>query len=110
VTAIRTDLPIAVPWHGFDVLRRMEQFPKLRNAIVQIVVFDDGVWRIVLRADSICVAMKSKHKQTALITGASSGIGLGLTKGFLAAGFNVVANSRHVVAKAIEYYIQRRRK
>jgi NAD(P)-dependent dehydrogenase (short-subunit alcohol dehydrogenase family) len=54
-------------------------------------------WRIVLRAHSICVAMKSKHKQTALITGASSGIGLGLTKGFLAAGFNVVANSRHVM-------------
>jgi NAD(P)-dependent dehydrogenase (short-subunit alcohol dehydrogenase family) len=36
------------------------------------------------------------NKQTAIITGASSGIGLGLTKGFLAAGFNVVANSRHV--------------
>jgi NAD(P)-dependent dehydrogenase (short-subunit alcohol dehydrogenase family) len=31
--------------------------------------------------------MKSKRKQTALITGASSGIGLGLTKGFLAEGF-----------------------
>jgi NAD(P)-dependent dehydrogenase (short-subunit alcohol dehydrogenase family) len=44
----------------------------------------------------ICVAMKSTHKQTALITGASSGIGLGLTKGFLAEGFNVVANSRKV--------------
>jgi NAD(P)-dependent dehydrogenase (short-subunit alcohol dehydrogenase family) len=40
----------------------------------------------------------NSHKQTALITGASSGIGLGLTKGFLAAGFNVVANSRHVTA------------
>jgi NAD(P)-dependent dehydrogenase (short-subunit alcohol dehydrogenase family) len=39
--------------------------------------------------------MNNKSKQTALITGASSGIGLGLTKGFLAAGFNVVANSRH---------------
>jgi NAD(P)-dependent dehydrogenase (short-subunit alcohol dehydrogenase family) len=45
---------------------------------------------------SICVAMNSNHKQTALITGASSGIGLGLTRGFLAAGFNVVANSRRV--------------
>ena len=42
--------------------------------------------------------MNSDHKQTALITGASSGIGLGLTQGFLAAGFNVVANSRHVTA------------
>jgi NAD(P)-dependent dehydrogenase (short-subunit alcohol dehydrogenase family) len=41
-------------------------------------------------------AMNNNHKQTALITGASSGIGLGLTKGFLAAGFNVVANSRRV--------------
>jgi len=40
--------------------------------------------------------MNSNQKQTALITGASSGIGLGLTKGFLAAGFRVVANSRHV--------------
>ncbi len=38
-------------------------------------------------------------KQTnsvAVITGASSGIGLGLTQGFLAAGYQVVANSRHV--------------
>jgi NAD(P)-dependent dehydrogenase (short-subunit alcohol dehydrogenase family) len=40
--------------------------------------------------------MTNNHKQTALITGASSGIGLGMTRGFLAAGFNVVANSRHV--------------
>ena len=42
--------------------------------------------------------MNSNYKQTVLITGASSGIGLGLTKGFLAAGFNVVANSRRVTA------------
>lgn len=42
--------------------------------------------------------MNNKSKQTALITGASSGIGLGLTKGFLAAGFNVVANSRNLIA------------
>lgn len=40
--------------------------------------------------------MESNRKQTALITGASSGIGLGLTEGFLAAGYNVVANSRRV--------------
>lgn len=48
----------------------------------------------------ICVGMKSngQNKQTALITGASSGIGLGLTKGFLDAGYNVVANSRHVTS------------
>ena len=42
--------------------------------------------------------MKSKHKQTAVITGASSGIGLGLTKRLLTAGFNVAANSRHITA------------
>jgi NAD(P)-dependent dehydrogenase (short-subunit alcohol dehydrogenase family) len=47
-------------------------------------------------ACSICVAMEHNHKQTVVITGASSGIGLGLTKGFLAEGFNVVANSRRV--------------
>jgi NAD(P)-dependent dehydrogenase (short-subunit alcohol dehydrogenase family) len=40
--------------------------------------------------------MNNNHKQTVLITGASSGIGLGLTRGFLAEGFNVVANSRRV--------------
>jgi len=42
--------------------------------------------------------MNSNRKQTVIITGASSGIGLGLTKGFLAEGFNVVANSRNVKA------------
>jgi len=51
--------------------------------------------RIAPPAIAICVAMNNQ-KQTAIITGASSGIGLGLTKGFLAEGFNVVANSRHV--------------
>jgi len=40
----------------------------------------------------------NSENETALITGASSGIGLGLTKGFLAAGFNVVANSRQITA------------
>jgi len=42
--------------------------------------------------------MKSNKKQTVVITGASSGIGLGLAKGFLEAGYNVVANSRHISA------------
>jgi len=42
--------------------------------------------------------MNSNHRQTAVITGASSGIGLGLTQGFRAAGFNVVANSRRVTS------------
>jgi NAD(P)-dependent dehydrogenase (short-subunit alcohol dehydrogenase family) len=42
--------------------------------------------------------MNNNGKQTAVITGASSGIGLGLTKGFLDAGFNVVANSRRVTS------------
>jgi NAD(P)-dependent dehydrogenase (short-subunit alcohol dehydrogenase family) len=42
--------------------------------------------------------MNRNGKQTAVITGASSGIGLGLTKGFLEAGFNVVANSRTVTS------------
>jgi NAD(P)-dependent dehydrogenase (short-subunit alcohol dehydrogenase family) len=44
--------------------------------------------------NSIYVAMN--NKQTVVITGASSGIGLGLAKGCLAEGFNVVANSRRI--------------
>lgn len=42
--------------------------------------------------------MKNQLKQTAVITGASSGIGLGLTKAFLAEGFTVAANARHVTS------------
>jgi NAD(P)-dependent dehydrogenase (short-subunit alcohol dehydrogenase family) len=42
--------------------------------------------------------MNKAQKQTALITGASSGIGLALTNGFLGAGFNVVANSRRITS------------
>ncbi len=34
-------------------------------------------------------------KQTAIVTGASGGIGSGLVEGFLAGGYNVVATSRH---------------
>ena len=35
-------------------------------------------------------------KQTAIVTGASRGIGAGLVEGFLNEGYNVVATSRHV--------------
>jgi NAD(P)-dependent dehydrogenase (short-subunit alcohol dehydrogenase family) len=35
-------------------------------------------------------------KKTAIITGASSGIGLGLTTAFIEQGYGVVANSRHI--------------
>src|ERR1700751_3460529 len=35
---------IAVPRHSLDVLLRMKSFSQLRNTIVEIVVFDDGVW------------------------------------------------------------------
>jgi NAD(P)-dependent dehydrogenase (short-subunit alcohol dehydrogenase family) len=35
-------------------------------------------------------------RRVALITGASRGIGLGVTQGFLAAGYNVVANARTI--------------
>jgi NAD(P)-dependent dehydrogenase (short-subunit alcohol dehydrogenase family) len=39
--------------------------------------------------------MQERHK-VALITGASQGIGAGLVKGFLAAGYRIVANSRTI--------------
>src|SRR5580700_3480846 len=38
-------------------------------------------------------------KQTAIITGASGGIGLGLVEGFLREGYNVVATSREATRK-----------
>src|ERR1700683_2815722 len=39
------------------------------------------------------------HKQTAIVTGASGGIGAGLVEGFLREGYNVVATSRHATKK-----------
>jgi NAD(P)-dependent dehydrogenase (short-subunit alcohol dehydrogenase family) len=42
----------------------------------------------------------SGSPKTAIVTGASQGIGAGIVKGFLARGFNVVANSRRVTQSA----------
>src|ERR1700722_244011 len=39
---------------------------------------------------------KSKEPQTAIVTGASSGIGLGIAQALLGRGYNVVANSRTI--------------
>jgi NAD(P)-dependent dehydrogenase (short-subunit alcohol dehydrogenase family) len=38
----------------------------------------------------------SRSRKTAIVTGASQGIGAGIVKGFVERGFNVVANSRNV--------------
>src|SRR3989442_7406732 len=38
----------------------------------------------------------SSTRKTAIVTGASQGIGAGIVKGFVTRGFNVVANSRKV--------------
>src|SRR6478736_531434 len=38
----------------------------------------------------------SDPRRTAIVTGASQGIGAGIVKGFVERGFNVVANSRKV--------------
>jgi len=38
-------------------------------------------------------------KKTAIITGASGGIGAGLVEGFLRVGYNIVATSRHANRK-----------
>src|SRR5438552_18571658 len=38
----------------------------------------------------------SGPRKTAIVTGASQGIGAGIVKGFVERGFNVVANSRKV--------------
>jgi NAD(P)-dependent dehydrogenase (short-subunit alcohol dehydrogenase family) len=43
------------------------------------------------------------HQRTVIVTGGSQGIGAGLVKAFLARGYNVVANSRHITkASAFE--------
>src|SRR5262249_41425714 len=40
--------------------------------------------------------MMSSQRETAIVTGASQGIGAGIVKAFVERGFNVVANSRKV--------------
>src|SRR4051812_36269862 len=40
--------------------------------------------------------MMASQRKTAVVTGASQGIGAGLVKAFVERGFNVVANSRKV--------------
>src|SRR4029078_9660862 len=42
----------------------------------------------------------SGERKTAIVTGASQGIGAGIVKGFVERGFNVVANSRKVTQSA----------
>jgi 3-oxoacyl-ACP reductase-like protein len=40
--------------------------------------------------------------KTMVVTGASQGIGAGVTKAFIEHGYNVVANSRHITKSAVE--------
>jgi NAD(P)-dependent dehydrogenase (short-subunit alcohol dehydrogenase family) len=42
----------------------------------------------------------SGHRKTAIVTGASQGIGAGIVRAFAERGFNVVANSRKVTQSA----------
>src|SRR5258708_39211287 len=42
----------------------------------------------------------SSPRKTAIVTGASQGIGAGIVKGFVERGFNVIANSRKVTQSA----------
>src|SRR5580658_1858229 len=41
-------------------------------------------------------------KKTMIVTGASQGIGAGVTKAFIEQGYNVVANSRDITKSAVE--------
>jgi NAD(P)-dependent dehydrogenase (short-subunit alcohol dehydrogenase family) len=45
---------------------------------------------------------KSKEHPTAIVTGASSGIGLGITQALLEGGYGVVANSRKIRTRSAE--------
>ena len=42
------------------------------------------------------------RRKTMIVTGASQGIGAGVTKAFIERGYNVVANSRHITKPAVE--------
>src|SRR5262245_47662331 len=42
----------------------------------------------------------NNHRKTAIVTGASQGIGAGIVKAFVERGFNVVANSRKMTQSA----------
>ena len=51
--------------------------------------------------DVMTSSEKEGAQKTAIVTGASQGIGAGLVKRFLALGYNVVANSRHVTKSGL---------
>jgi len=42
------------------------------------------------------------RRKTMIVTGASQGIGAGVTKACIEHGYNVVANSRHITKSAVE--------
>jgi NAD(P)-dependent dehydrogenase (short-subunit alcohol dehydrogenase family) len=42
------------------------------------------------------------RRKNMIVTGASQGIGTGVTKAFIEHGYNVVANSRHITKSAVE--------
>ena len=56
--------------------------------------------RLPINLDSVLCSEAGAHK-TVYVTGASQGIGAGLVKRFLALGYNVVANSRHVTKSGL---------
>jgi len=56
--------------------------------------------RLPINLDSVLCSEAGAQK-TVIVTGASQGIGAGLVKRFLALGYNVVANSRHVTKSGL---------
>ena len=51
--------------------------------------------------DVMTSSEKAGAQKTVIMSGASQGIGAGLVKRFLALGYNVVANSRHVTKSGL---------
>jgi NAD(P)-dependent dehydrogenase (short-subunit alcohol dehydrogenase family) len=81
---------------GRDDFHVLDQIPRFPDSLIASGKINVGRLRSRPYLAKKAMNAKTKEPQVAIVTGASSGIGLGITRALLERGFRVVANSRTV--------------